>query len=451
MPIRNSHSLPHVDPAPGTRCTLLLGTDAHIKEGTPDQERRVAVTPAQLGALRGWLADAGVECQLLFVAGAGERAGFPDADFERVGARAVPEAELASLEAAPDVVHALKEPCAYESTIPGPFLRIGALHTGDHFDPGSDSARLLCSRRACAVFDGSEIGGHAFRFTDPPGFPVPIRSSMSVFAGEIAAADVVTHLDGRSGRCVIAGGGAAGTAAAEWLLRNAPAARVLVMDALAPAVARLRARFADEPRVEVVEGEWLTGEMLDGAEAVILAVFAPGDLAPRVVGRDELSHLAQGALVIDISIDEGGAIAGEDAEGAEAGDPTPPGYRYMAETNMPRRRPGEASRAHGAAVLPYLAVLLYLSAKLGGAKGAMAHIARLRLPDMDRTATDAPEDYFGALVQDLRHGTAFWGVEEVHVNRDAVRQWERYEALLRERGVPVSGRDAAQAGEPAGL
>jgi alanine dehydrogenase len=439
MPTVHPFGLPQAPAAPGTRCTLLLGTDTHIEEGTPNHESRVAVVPEQVAALRAWLAEAGVECTVLVVAGAGERAGFADADFERAGARIVPEAELPSI-APPDVVHALKEPCAYEATIPGPFLRIGALHTGDTLGPENGSVQLLCSRRACAVFDGSEIGGNAFRFQNPPGFPIPIRSSMSVFAGEIAAADVVTHLDGREGRCVIAGGGAAGTAATDWLLRESPRARVTIMEAVPQTAERLRGRYSSQPRVEIVDGSWMTREMLAGAGAVILAVFTSADEAPKVVGLSELAHLAEGARIIDISIDEGGAID-EGKNKAELIAALGRGYSYEATKNLPTRRAPEASRAHGNAVLPYLGVLLHLSATQGGGANALAHLDP-RLPQMPH-AVAPPDDLFSALVQDLRQGTAFWGIEAVHVNRDVVRQWERYEELLREAGVPLTAQEPA--------
>ena len=50
-------------------------------------------------------------------------------------------------------------------------------------------------------------------------------------------------------------------------------------------------------------------EQLRKADLVIGAVLIPGALAPRLVERDDLSQMKQGAVIIDVAIDQGGCIA----------------------------------------------------------------------------------------------------------------------------------------------
>jgi alanine dehydrogenase len=423
-------ALPHVDEG---HCVFLLGTDIHIHEGTPEQEQRVAVTPAQMKQLREWLESAGVSCDFLVVAGAGSAAGFSDPEYQKSGARCVAESELPKLDPAPDVVHALKEPCVYENTIPGPFLRIGALHTGEELDPDSGTARLLVGRHACVVFDGSAIGGYAYRHSTPPGFPIPIRSSMSVFAGKLAAGDVVKHLGGKSGaHVVIAGGGAAGVAAATRFLREPTVTRVTLMEARPARADELRRQYADEARVTVVEGEWVTGEMLDAADGLVLATFKHGEPAPRVVKTSTIARMSRGAMIVDIAVDEGGSI--EEDHGGTI-EELRARFEYQAETNMPRRAPLAASEEHGRTVLPYLATLLYLAATRGGARGVMDYLVGVKRSRSQPPAPESVTDPLAALVEDLWAGAAFWGIDEIHVNREIVKKPRQYEALLRERGA----------------
>ena len=91
----------------------------------------MGLTSDQVRELRGLFDTLDITCRVLVLQGAGQRAGCADASYIEAGAEIITRDELECLDGAPDVVHALKEPSVYERHIPGPFLRIGAVHTGD--------------------------------------------------------------------------------------------------------------------------------------------------------------------------------------------------------------------------------------------------------------------------------------------------------------------------------
>jgi alanine dehydrogenase len=394
--------------------TLVLGNDREIGRRLRSQERRVGITPPQVTGLQGLLAEIGVRLSVLVVENAGARAGYADADYVHAGAEIVTFAEL-SHESPPDVVHALKEPSAYESTIPGPFCRIGALHSGD-FDRHAGFARLLAARPA-AIFDGSNIGAS-------DDYRKPIRGSMSVFAGRVAAEWVLEHLASAPGTSsvVVVGGGKVGTAAVMKLLREPRVETVTLFDR-AEDPARLRAIAAElggEARVQVAglggtDDLVLLGK-LSGAAGLILAPALAGGRAPKVITARALQeNMPEGGIVVDVSIDERGAIADEavDADWAserliEHFTHRLPGLRYQAVPNMPRAYPKEASFEHGEAISPYLALLLFLCAREGGPLAAVQSLLQrpFTKSNPDPMQLTDPVARCDALLQDLRNGLA---------------------------------------------
>ncbi|MFY9824585.1 MAG: YbaK/EbsC family protein [Thermoanaerobaculia bacterium] len=398
---------------------LILGNDREIGRETHSQEKRVGITPEQVTQLFAFFKEVGVSLSVLVVQGAGQRAGFGDSDYVATGAEIVTPEELPHHDAPPDVVHALKEPSRYESGIPGPFCRIGALHTGDFHSEGGLAG--LLRKRDVAIFDGSHIGA-------PDAFRIPIRGGMSIFAGEIAAEWVLDHLRYRhaAGRAVVVGAGNAGKAAVRKLAAAPEVTEVHLIDSAEdPArLDQIRAELADEPKVRV---EGITGtdhphllHSLDEAVAVVFAVARPREAAPKVVHVNSLKQrLADGAIVVDISIDEKGAIHDPEIRRTwsleqiiehltrSLGSSRNRAYRALA--NMPRAYPRQASAAHGEVVLPYLATLLFLAAREGGAAGAIRYLESRtvdgRSPDPLKVE---PARVLDALVQDLRNGMAFY-------------------------------------------
>lgn len=423
---RLARSIAHREGPPADRTwkkrnlELVIGTDREIGRkpaqkglGGSTQERRVGITPDQVADLKAMFQSLELRLSVLVVERAGARAGYADADFVHAGAEILGRDELVWHDGPPDVVHALKEPSGQEADLPGPFLRIGALHSGD-FHADSGFSRLL-EKGNVTVFDGSNVGAAG-------AFRIPIRGRMSVFAGEIGAEWVLEHLAARNlaGHVVVAGGGYAGKACARKLLAGRGPTKVTIAEnGKDPArVAAVGREFAGDPRVTVlpigqIDDAGLLAA-LQGAVGVVFAVAAPKGRAPHVISVGALAALHEAAMVVDISIDERGAIVDPRADADWPSEKLIPHFeaalrprRYRAITNMPRAYPFEASKAHGEAILPYLATLLYLAAREGGADGVTNF---LRTRPVDRQGTDplqaAEPEMVDAFVQDLRNGMA---------------------------------------------
>jgi len=393
--------------------TLVVGNDREIGRRLRSQERRVGITPAQVQALCQTFAALGVRLSVLVVENAGARAGYADADYVHAGGQVVTFGELPH-EPPPDVVHALKEPSAYESTIPGPFCRIGALHSGD-FDPSAGFARLLAARPA-AVFDGSNVGSES-------DYRKPIRGSMSVFAGRVAAEWVLEHVAAAPaiGGMVVVGGGKVGLAAVDKLLADPRIEAVTLFDrAEDPTrLAAIGTALGDAARLQVVglrgtDDPALLGSLAH-ASGLILAPAMAGGRAPKVVSTRALEeNMPPGGIVVDVSIDERGAIADDRVDNDWASERVIDffthalhGLHYQAVPNMPRAYPKEASLQHGQAILPYLATLLFLCAREGGAVAAVRALLQRPFarsnPDPLRCEAAGRLEAF---CQDLRNGIA---------------------------------------------
>lgn len=417
--------LPQIMPLQGRKAALLLGTDRHIGEETPGaEETRVGFIPSQAAALKSWLQEAGVFLDFYFIQGAGARAGYSDGDYLNAGGHLLFEHELSTLPA-PQIFHALKEPSAYESFIQGPFIRIGALHTGA-FDPTSGLASLFKRKNFCAIFDGSNIGGFSYNITG--GHIIPIRSSMSVFAGWIAADNAGRQYDEQKGKVIVSGGGVVGSAAIERLLSeySVTATQILVFEPDQVQCKRLTDKFGADGKLVIVERGTITADDISGAIGLILTAFRQGHPAPKVVSIGDLAALAENAVVVDVSIDERGGILipGLDFDRAslqqvvesvrESIAQLRKNITYIGDSHLPRNNPSKASESHGIAVLPYLAVLLYLSAREGGAAQAVNYI-------LNQDCSSSPQTHFDSLVCDLKQGLAFWRPDPIHVREEITK------------------------------
>jgi alanine dehydrogenase len=425
---------------------LFLGNDREIGRERRSQEKRVGITPSHVKELRDFLSALGLGLNVFVMQGAGQRAGFSDSAFIDAGCEIMTEAELEDHDRAPDVFHALKEPSNYENRLPMPFCRIGAVH-GGNFHGASGLANLLAKKNV-VIFDGSNIGA-------PDAYRIPIRGRMSVFAGEIAAEWISDHLRAQQlrGRVVVVGGGRAGLSAARALSADAFVSEVHLFESKTTPdrVDAVRKAVADLENVSVMglegrDDQNLLSSIDQECVAVLFAVAVPGGKAPRVVHISHLETLHKKAIVVDISIDEKGAIfdpsISPDWEASRIIEHLEPrlkekGIVYRAQENMPRSRAKEASEAHGDVILPYIATLLYLAAWRGGAEGVRAFIAS---KPTNMTCADpknaAAGELLDALVQDLRNGLAFYSGLDRIVVEEVVPDRVNILSFLLEKEIP---------------
>lgn len=386
---------------PRKRVAFLLGTDEYIRH-----ETRVALTPRHLIQLREDLEACGLEVRLLVVAGAGVRADLSDREYEDVGAEIVQPSELPGI-AELDVLHALKEPTRYEAGPPGPFLRIGALHLAS-YPPGV--CELLAKKNFAAILDGGTIGNCSYLRNG--GDRTPIVASMSRFAGAVAGMKLVAGLREKgagAGKMIVVGGGTAGVSAIEKI---APmTTRLIVVEPHPGTRDRLPGELERRGFSDVAVIPRLTDEAITDAVGIVFAHRSGAKAAEKVCTIEQIRKMKPGAGVADIAIDQGGSILhddyGEDDDAATCRKKYQRilrDYFYYAETNMPREEPRDASERHGDASLPYVTMLLALSAVHGGPQEAVREILRREIRIFHSEDEIADRSLVDCLVHDLRNG-----------------------------------------------
>jgi alanine dehydrogenase len=114
--------------------------------------------------------------------------------------------------------------------------------------------------------------------------------------------------------------------------------------------------------------------MLPRADLVIGAVLIHGGRAPQVITREQLSLMKDRAVLVDVSIDQGGCF--ETSRPTTHSDPTfqVDGITHYCVTNMPGAVPITSTYALTNATLPYVLALAD-----HGVAGAIARDPGLRL------------------------------------------------------------------------
>jgi len=164
-------------------------------------------------------------------------------------------------------------------------------------------------------------------------------------------------------KVVIIGGGTVGFNAAQMAVGLG--ARVVIMDRDADVMKFLDANF--ESRIETVfsNAESIEKHIRD-ADLVVGGVLIPGAAAPKLVSREQLSHMRPGSALVDVAIDQGGCF--ETSRPTTHAEPT-----YIVDdivhycvANMPGAVPRTSTFALNNVTLPFT---LQLADK--GAKQAM--------------------------------------------------------------------------------
>ncbi len=321
---------------------MRIGVPSEIKS----DEYRVAITPAGVRELT----SHGHE--LLLQAGAGEGSAMDDAQFAAQGAQIVPDAATVFAEA--ELVLKVKEPQPVEVAM----LRPGqTLFTYLHLAAEPELARgLQQSGATCIAYETVEDGAGR----------LPLLAPMSEVAGKIATQAGAFMLEKPLGGRGILLGGVPGVAAATVLVigggvvgMNAAfiaigmEADVFVFDRSIDRLRELEVAFGG--RASTVYSSTLAIEqMLPLADLVIGAVLLPGGRAPHVITREQLKLMKRNAVLVDVSIDQGGCF--ETSRPTTHSDPTyeVDGITHYCVTNMPGAVPITSTYALTNATLPYV-------------------------------------------------------------------------------------------------
>jgi alanine dehydrogenase len=320
---------------------MIIGVPREIKPG----EQRVAVTPAGVHAL----VEAGH--RVLVEQDAGNGSGFHDEEYAKVGARLGPVEEVWSTA---EMILTVKEPGAEEYAR----LRSGQiLFTYLH---------LAAVPALTAALRKADVITIAYETVQRADGSLPLLTPMSEVAGRLAALEGAHHLGraygGRGillsgvpgvppGNVVILGAGTVGLNAARTAVGLG--ADVSLLD-----VNLDRLRHVDEifrgRVVTLASNAFNVARAAQRADLLIGAVLIAGARAPVLVTRAMVERMKDGAVIVDVAVDQGGCI--ETIRPTTLLEPT---YRvggvvHYGVANIPALVPRTSTFALTNATLPYV-------------------------------------------------------------------------------------------------
>jgi alanine dehydrogenase len=333
------------DAKPGDKLGFLAPMKVGVVKEIKADEYRVALTPA--GARE--LVQRGHD--VLVERGAGDGSSFPDDAYAAVGAVLGSSDEVWS---DAELLLKVKEPLPSEYAL----LRDGlVLFTYLHLAASEELTRALVeSGAACVAYETVETDNRA----------LPLLAPMSEIAGRLAAQAGAYFLEkplgGRGlllggvpgvapGRVLVIGGGIVGYNAA--VIALGLGANVTILERSID-----RMRHLDEilsGRVSLVMSSTLQiEESIVQADVVIGAVLIPGAIAPKLITREVVSAMKDGAVLCDVAIDQGGCA--ETSRPTTHSDPVyvADGVTHYCVANMPGAVPVTSTKALTNVTLPFV-------------------------------------------------------------------------------------------------
>jgi alanine dehydrogenase len=237
-------------------------------------------------------------------------------------------------------------------------LRPGqVLFTYLHLAADAAQANALMASGATAI---------AYETVTAPNGSLPLLTPMSEVAGRMSVQVGAASLQKANGglgvllggvpgvppaKVVVLGGGVSGTSAAE--IAVGMRADVTVVDRSLKRLRELDALFGGRLKTAASTAEAIES-LVTQADLVIGAVLVVGAAAPKLVTRDMVSKMKKGAVMVDISIDQGGCF--ETSRPTTHAEPTfvVDGVVHYCVTNMPGAVPRTSTFALTNATLPYV-------------------------------------------------------------------------------------------------
>ncbi|RYU59006.1 alanine dehydrogenase [Methylolobus aquaticus] len=319
---------------------MKIGVPKEVK----DQEYRVALTPDGAAAL----VAAGHAVFIEHSAGAGS--GFDDAAYVAAGAKlgTAEEAWAAAL------VLKVKEPLVSEYR----FLGTQTVFTFFHLagvDPALTEALLRAGTTAAAYETLEDAAGR-----------LPLLAPMSAIAGNMASQMGAYYLArfnggrgtqlgkvmGRSyGEVLIVGDGVVGSHAARTAIGLGAEVTVVGLDPLRGT--ELAKELGDRLHYRIYDPA-VVADKVRMADLLIGAILHKGARADSVVSESMVRSMPPGAVIVDVSIDQGGCI--ETSRPTSHSDPVyvRHGVIHYCVTNMPGAYPRTSTLALTHATLPYV-------------------------------------------------------------------------------------------------
>ncbi|MBU1424952.1 MAG: alanine dehydrogenase [Gammaproteobacteria bacterium] len=321
---------------------MKIGIPKEIKTN----ENRIALVPA--GAEE--LVAAG---HSVFVeTGAGLGSGFSDAQYLAAGARIAGDA--AEVWAAADMIVKVKEPIEpeWKRIKPGQVI-----FTYFHFAANEQLTRAhMASGAVCIAYETVELRSRE----------LPLLTPMSEVAGRMAVQEGAKYLEELNGgrgillggvpgvppaKVVVLGAGVVGVNAAK--IAAGMGASVVILD-----ISLEKLRYLSDvmpANVQLVfSNRHNLLEQIASADLVIGAVLIPGAIAPKLIRRDDLRIMRTGAVIVDVSVDQGGCIETTHPTTHESPTFIVEGVVHYGVSNMPGAVPITSTLALTNATLPYV-------------------------------------------------------------------------------------------------
>lgn len=320
---------------------MKIGVPKEIKTN----ENRVALTPIGAEVLRRHGHKVFVETN------AGMGSGFSDADYKKVGASILKTPKQVFDTA--DMIMKVKEPIKPEYNL----IREGQLvFTYFHFASSKELTQAMMKSKCIAI---------AYETVQKSDGSLPLLIPMSEVAGRMAPQEGAKYLERTMGgrgvllggvpgtapaNVVVIGGGIVGTNAAK--IAAGFGAQVTIMDNNL-----YRLRYLDDvmPKnvTTMMSNPFNIRSAISKAHLVIGAVLIAGAKAPKLITKDMLKLMKRGAVIVDVSVDQGGCI--ETCKPTTHENPTyvVEGVVHYCVANMPGAVPFTSTIALTNATLPY--------------------------------------------------------------------------------------------------
>ena len=329
---------------------MIIGVVKEIK----DNEYRVGMVPAGVKALE----DTG--STVLVQEGAGEGSGISNEEYRQAGATLVSREEAWRRS---EMVVKVKEPVGDEY---GLLREHQILFTYLHLAPLPDLTRALLEKK---------ITGIAYETIREADGSLPLLTPMSEVAGRMAIQIGAQYLEKSQGgrgillggvpgvppaQVVILGGGIVGINAAKIALGMG--SHVTVLDNNIDKLRYLDDIF--QGRVATLASNSITiAHSIKKADLLIGAVLIPGASAPKLITRQMISTMKKGAVIVDVSVDQGGCI--ETTHPTTHSNPTffVDGVLHYCVANMPGAVPRTSTFALTNVTMPYVLKLANLHLK----------------------------------------------------------------------------------------
>ena len=321
---------------------MLIGVPKEIKV----REYRVGLVPA---SVREAVAHGH---QVLVERAAGAGIGASDEDYRRAGATIAGSA--AEIWERAELIIKVKEPQADERR------RLGAGQTLFTY------LHLAADREQTMDLLASGATGIAYETVTSPSGGLPLLTPMSGRMAIQVGAHFLEKTQGGEGlllggvpgvapgKVVILGSGTVGTHAAHIALGMG--AETWVLGRRPEGLRALWRQFGERLHTEVSTREAVERHVL-AADLVVGSVLVAGAAAPRLVSAEQVKRMKPGAVVVDVSIDQGGCF--ETSRPTTHDDPVyvVDGVLHYCVTNMPGAVPRTSAYALANATLPFVLAL----------------------------------------------------------------------------------------------